>query len=320
MTETLNSIKLSFIEDLRIGLHHSPKFLPSKYIYDDEGSRIFEEIMQLDEYYPTRCEHDILESQKDKFYQLVQGHPFNLVELGAGNGEKTAILLHYFLTKGCHFSYHPIDISLLAIESIETKFRRELPKLEIQGINTDYFEGLKWLKRQSTQRSMVLFMGANIGNLNPERMKKFLTGLYNSLHKDDLVVIGFDLLKDYHIIERAYNDSKGVTGRFQLNLLHRINRELGGTFNLDYFNYYTTFNPFSRGIESFIVSLKEQEVYIAALDEAISFYAYEPLHTEYSFKFRVPEIERFAVENGFSVVHHLFDRKKYFVDTIWQVK
>lgn len=310
-----------FANDVLLGLGSTPKTLNSKYIYDDEGSRLFEQIMGLEEYYLTQCEFEILKAQTPAFVQpLTDGGPFNLVELGAGNGEKTAILLQYLLEKNFDFKYYPIDISGAAIEGIKKKFHLELPSLNMEGIATDYFEGLKWLKHNTNRRNMVLFMGANIGNLTPPQLKEFLYGLWNSLHIGDLVVIGFDLVKDYYTISRAYNDPQGVTRRFQMNLLGRINRELGGSFNLDAFDYYTTFNPFTSSIESFLVSLKDQPVDIKVLDRRFHFYAYEPIHTEYSFKYRIPDIEAYASEAGFRVVNHLYDSKKYFVDSVWEVE
>lgn len=309
-----------FAKEVQQGLSASPKSINSRFIYDDEGSRLFEKIMKLEEYYPTDCEYEILSRQGRSFVNLIGNEPFNLVELGAGNGEKTAVLLNHYQQAGKRFTYFPIDISSLAVQMAEEKMQNDMPQVTTRGITAEYFEGLKWLKNNSNQPNIVLFMGGNIGNFSPEESHRFLNDLQESLKSDDILIIGCDLVKDYDTILRAYNDSQGITRDFQLNLLHRINRELGGHLDVDKFMYYPIFNPAKSAIESYLVSLEEQEVYVEALDQHFSFGAYEPVHTEYSFKFTTAKLEEMAASAGFSVTTHLFDNRNYFVNSIWQVR
>ncbi|MEX0967144.1 MAG: L-histidine N(alpha)-methyltransferase [Bacteroidia bacterium] len=309
-----------FLTDVLLGLTSDTKRLHSKYIYDNEGSRLFSQIMELEEYYPTRCEKEILENHKEYFAALAAGEPFNLVELGAGDGRKTKILLKHFLEKDLDFQYIPIDISEEAIKGLLAQFAEAYPGLEMKGLVAEYFRGLRWLKNSSERRNFVLFMGSNIGNFNLPQAGDFLRSLWNSLHDGDLVAIGFDLQKDLDTLRSAYNDSKGVTAQFNLNLLKRINRELGGEFDLDNFRFYSTYNPNSGAIESFLISLKEQEVHIAELDRSFTFHKWEPIHTEYSFKYNLRGVEQLAASAGFKIEKHLTDSQGYFLNSLWRVR
>lgn len=314
-----NKKNYAFARDVMLGLNSMPKRLQAKYIYDEAGSKLFEDIMNLPEYYLTRSEFEIISDQKNSFANAIGDEPFNLVELGAGSGEKTQILLNHFLDKGLNFEYVPIDISESAVEQLLERFTEELPDLKVNGLVKDYFDGLRWLKNNSNRRNFILFMGANIGNLNPVEIKNFLQSLWLSLQNKDLLCIGFDLKKDYKLIKDAYDDKAGVTRAFNLNLLKRINNELGGNFNLTQFDHYSTYNPILGANESYLISLADQSVHIAAVDKTFHFDKWEPIHTEYSFKFSIGDIEKMAQNNGYQVLMNLFDQKSYFVDSIWQV-
>ena len=308
----------AFARDVLIGLGNNPKRLFAKYIYDEAGSKLFEEIMDLPEYYLTRSEYEILKSHKHAFADVIGSEPFNLVELGAGNGEKTMILLEHFLDRKLDFEYVPIDISSAAVEELTEKLDHQLPDLKINGLIKDYFDGLRWLKNNSSRRNFILFMGANIGNLQPFELRQFMQSLWLALHPEDLICIGFDLKKDYQKIRKAYDDSKGVTKQFNMNLLKRINAELGGNFDLDKFEFYSSYNPVLGANEAYLVSLADQEVKVTELQKTFSFAQWEPIHTEYSFKFSIPEIEKIARDNGFEVIRHLFDSQYFFTDSIWK--
>jgi len=309
----------AFVLDVLIGLSQTPKSLPSKYFYDEEGSKLFQQITELPEYYLTQCESEIFHSKKGEIVQVIDRDRFNLVELGAGDGRKTKILLEHFLKAELDFRYVPIDICEAAVEGLIGGLDKHAPKLPIEGLVADYCDGLKWLSTMNGHRNVVLFLGSSIGNFSYSEAREFLYSLWNALKDGDYLLIGFDLKKDIQLLERAYNDSQDVTTRFNLNLLHRINRELGGNFNADQFQYYSTYNALSGAMESYLISRREQVVDIETLNQSFSFEAWEPVHTEYSYKYLESDIVQLAEETGFTIVAQLMDSKKYFVDSVWQV-
>ncbi|MEM9692093.1 MAG: L-histidine N(alpha)-methyltransferase [Myxococcota bacterium] len=311
-----------FAHDVLVGLSESPKRLPSKYFYDDRGSELFQQIMGLDEYYPTDCEHEILQSRSSEIARpLVDGGPFRVVDLGAGDGKKTQLLLRHLCEAKADFTYVPIDISEGAMVELVRAMRSELPELKISGVVAEYAAGVHHLARQNVgARNLVLFLGSNLGNFNRVQSMAFLRRLWNSLRTDDYVLIGFDLKKDIDRLLAAYNDRDGVTAAFNLNLLERINRELGANFNVSKFRHYGTYNVFSGAMESYLVSLVPQVVHVRALEQNFSFDAWEPVHTEYSYKYLRSDIEQLAASTGFSVQRNLEDEKGWFVDSLWRVE
>jgi dimethylhistidine N-methyltransferase len=318
--DELSREKRQFSIDVLHGLSESPKRLPAKYHYDSEGSRLFQRIMDLPEYYPTGCEFEILEMKKEVISKLINNGPFNLVELGAGDGAKTKVLLKHFAEDKLSFQYVPIDISESAMEWLVSSIESELPQIEVKGIVSDYFDGLKWLSNLDDKQNLVLFLGSNLGNFNAAHARVFLRSLWNTLNHDDLVLIGFDLKKDIDLMIAAYNDSRGVTAEFNLNLLKRINHELGGDFELNKFRHYATYEVESGAIESHLVSLEPQSVFIKEIGQIFHFDAWEHIHTEYSYKYLKSDIEKLAEETGYVIVEQLFDSKMFFVDSIWKVE
>jgi L-histidine Nalpha-methyltransferase len=308
----------TFADEVAAGLSRTPKQLPCKYLYDAEGSKLFQEIMGLEEYYPTRCETEILDRHKGDISEIIGNGDFNLVELGAGDGAKTKILLRHFLDLGLRFRYVPIDISASAVEGLTRDLEREFGGLAVEGMATDYFEGLAWLSRMNHKTSLVLFLGSNIGNFAPRESLAFLSSLRNSLNVGDYVLVGFDLKKDLNTLLLAYNDPKGVTARFNTNILRRINDELGGNFVPARFEYYSTYNPRSGAIESFLMSTKEQSVFIDMCGQAFSFATWEPIHTESSYKFLRRDFTRLARDSGFNSLASFCDSRRYFADALWQ--
>ena len=309
-----------FALDVLMGLSETPKRLSSKYFYDDFGSDAFQQIMDLPEYYLTNCEHEILATQQKVFDNYIGSESFNLVELGAGDGRKTRVLLDFFLQRGYDFSYVPIDISESAMQSLTELLKKELPSLNVLGLIADYFDALKWLQNNNRQRNVVLFLGSNLGNFNKAQARSFLRHMWNTLNDGDYVVIGFDLKKDIDLMIAAYNDSQKVTSQFNLNLLKRINQELGGNFDLTTFRHYSTYDVFTGAMESYLVSQKRQKVFIKRIGCSFDFEAWEPIHTEYSYKYLVSDIEELAENTGFEIARQLYDSKHYFVDSVWRVK
>ncbi len=302
------------------GLKASPKYLLSKYFYNAEGDRLFQKIMTLDEYYLTRCEFEIIESHKEGLLEVFKnrGSGFDLIEFGAGDGEKTKIMLRHFLAQGMQFRYIPIDISGSVLKELEVSLKLEIPDLIVEPLKNEYFEALKKLKTDYTRKKVVLFMGSNIGNFLADKAINFLKTLQQGLNKGDMVCIGFDLKKDPRVIEDAYNDSKGVTRDFNLNLLKRINTELGGNFDLSAFLHHPVYDPNSGIARSYLVSTRDQVVTIC--QEEIKIDQWEPIHTEISRKFSIKEIEEMASQAGFTPVKNFFDQKAYFVDAVWECR
>lgn len=308
-----------FAEDVRKGLAAEFKYLPSKYLYDAEGSRLFQSIMGLEEYYPTRCEYEILKSNRDmlcKFFSR-KNKPFELVELGAGDGFKTKVILEALTEKEIKFTYRPVDISASILDALTRSINREFPKLQTGAIIGDYFEALVMLRTYHT-RKVILLLGSNIGNFTETRAIDFLKDIRKQMNKDDLLMIGFDLQKHPKVIAAAYNDKAGVTKAFNLNILKRINRELGGNFDLSKFDHYPVYDPLSGEAKSFLVSEVAQTVIIKKLDTAFSFKAGECIYTEISKKYTLQGIKELAERSGFVVKKNFPDSKQYFTDSLWE--
>jgi len=310
----------TFAEDVLRGLSGTPKTLSSKYFYDDEGSRLFQEIMKLPEYYLTGCEREIFSTQTDEIFQAFANgdNKFDLVELGAGDGTKTAILIDHFLEHGADIAYSPIDISQEALDFLSAKFFAEFPSLKMEPRLGDYLQILESLRKGNGRRKVLLFLGSNIGNFNREQAGQFFQDLRQVMGENDLLFIGFDLQKDPRVIVRAYDDDQGVTAAFNLNLLSRINRELGADFDLDKWSHYAVYRPIECAARSFLISRDKQSVHIAALDRTFQFEQWEAIFMEISQKYNVRLIEEMARESGFEVKRNFFDDRNYYCDSLWR--
>ncbi len=308
-----------FAEDVRRGLSSTPKELSSKYFYDDEGSRLFQEIMKLPEYYLTGCEKEIFEVQTAEIFRAFANgnNAFDLIELGAGDGTKTAVLVEHFLKQNVDVSYAPIDISQEALDALTEKFNREFSALKMNAMKGDYFKILESLKDDSGRRKILLFLGSNIGNFSREQAVGFFRSLCAVMNDDDLLFIGFDLQKDPHVIAAAYDDAAGVTAKFNLNLLTRINRELGGDFDLEKFTHYANYRPIEGSARSFLVSREKQTVNIKSLGRAFEFDAWEAVFMEISQKYSPAMIEELADESGFEIKQNFRDSRNYYCDSLW---
>ena len=315
-----NEVDTALLEEVRTGLQTTPKRLSSRFFYDAEGSRIFQEIMHAPEYYLTRSEYEILDAYKsDLLKQFTpDGRPFELVELGAGDGLKTKILLGFFADENANFTYAPVDISVNALEELVVDVRQKWPDLRLNPRHDDYFNALEQLSEESDARRIVLFLGSNIGNFTPEDALDFYRQLHDRLQPGDLVLTGFDLQKHPAIIHAAYNDRQGLTRAFNLNLLRRINSELDANFNLSAFDHYEVYNPETGEARSYLVSQKAQTVQIGTLDMTVSFEYGEIIHTEISRKFTRTQIESLAQQAGFSLTGWFTDCKGYFADVVFE--
>lgn len=311
-----------FAEDVREGLSSEPKFLHSKYFYDQKGDDLFRQIMSLDEYYLTDCEMEIIARNEKEFISIFSegNKPFDLIEFGCGDGSKTKVLLKYFLDNDVSFTYMPVDISSNVLEKLLLDVRKNLPKLKIKPICDDYFHALEELNKVDLNKKVIFFLGSNIGNFRGDNAIPFLKHLNADMREMDQLLIGFDLKKDPDIILKAYNDKKGVTREFNYNLLDRINKELGGDFNRAAFNHYPTYDPVNGEALSYLVSKKVHEVRIEKLGQSFSFDKWEPIFMEVSQKYSLDDIEHLAHHAGFKVKKNFFDRRNYFTDSLWLLK
>ncbi|MBW6490819.1 MAG: L-histidine N(alpha)-methyltransferase [Lentimicrobium sp.] len=309
-----------FATDTLHGLSAIPKFLSSKYFYDDIGSAIFQDIMQMPEYYLTDCEVEIFEKYKQEMVSVIgkSKSKLELIELGAGDGLKTKVLLSQLLEQNIDFKYIPIDISANAVENLHQDLKRNLPELKVEGRIGDYFKLIAELN--GSARKVILFLGSNIGNFNPSQSRQFLKQLYNVLNHGDQLLIGFDLKKDSEKILKAYNDPHGHTASFNLNLLNRINNELDADFQLDNFFHTEVYDHETGVAKSYLISKKAQNVHIRKLNKSFLLAPNEKIFMEMSQKYDQQMINSLAVNAGFEVVQNYYDHKSWFVNSLWNVK
>ena len=307
-----------FAKDIKEGLSQHPKRMYSKYFYDEKGDKLFQEIMKMEEYYLTRSEYEIFSMKKKQIFDAINldNKALQLVEFGAGDGLKTKVLLDYLVNEKVDFEYLPIDISESVLKQLSSDLSKRWPEMNVKPIQKTYFKALEGLS--SKKRKLVLFLGSNIGNFNQKEAKKFLSEINNHLNTGDYLLIGADLKKDPNVILDAYNDHKGITRSFNLNLLERINREFDGNFEIDQFKHYPTYDPISGETKSFLVSMKDQAVQLKKLSTSFEFKYAEPVFLEISKKYSLEELEEMAKESNFSLVEHFHDCKHYFVNTLWK--
>jgi dimethylhistidine N-methyltransferase len=307
-----------FERDVHEGLSQRPKSLSSMYFYDERGGALFRRIMDLPEYYLTRAEREILSFHGRSIVSAFHGSECDVVDLGAGDGVKTRILLEHLRAARADVRYVPIDLSEAAVKTALEACQRELPWLKAEGVVAEYGQGIRWLaERDAARQRLVLLLGSNIGNLRDDEARGFFTALRASLRRGDHVLVGFDLLKDVHWLQQAYDDAAGVTAEFNLNLLRRINRELCANFELAAFRHLAVFSPTRRAMESYLLSRREQTVQVAG--RSYEFKAWEPIHTEISRKYRTNEVTAFAQQAGLTEVGHFFDERRLFADALWRV-
>ncbi|WP_294288565.1 L-histidine N(alpha)-methyltransferase [uncultured Chryseobacterium sp.] len=308
-----------FESEIIKGLKDNPKHLLSKYFYDQKGDVLFQQIMNMPEYYLTGCEMEIFSRKSHELAEAFKAFdaPFDLVELGAGDATKSSHLLKYLVNRKADFTYMPIDISGNIISLLQERLSEEIPDLDLIGLNGEYFEMLDKASSISSRRKVILFLGGNIGNMEVEDAHEFCRELRKKLSPGDMLLIGFDLKKDPDTILSAYNDEAGITAAFNLNLLERINHEIYGNFDIGKFKHYQTYDPLSGACRSYLISLEEQQVRIG--NELIDFKENEAVYMEISQKYALEETDVMAVKNGFKPLKHIQDSKGWFIDAIWKV-
>jgi dimethylhistidine N-methyltransferase len=305
--------------DVLEGLASSEKFLHFKYFYDNMGSDLFDQICRQPEYYPTRTEAAILQQFAPKIADLVQADEVSVVELGSGSGIKTRILIREMVARKSRVCYFPIDISQKSLQENSAMLQSEFPEIEVVDIAQDYIHGVREVntiisanEAGMPQTMLFLFLGSSIGNFEPRQLLSFLQTIKENMQLGDLFLVGFDLHKDKRILDSAYNDKNGITARFNLNLLERINTELQGQFDLSKFAHVAHYNEQMRRIEMHLLSKEDQQVYIGALGRSFRFRKGESIHTENSYKFELDQIRKIVDESGFSVKEFFTDADAWF--------
>jgi len=306
---------------VRSGLTGRPKSLPPWLLYDEAGSRLFEQITGLPEYYLTRVERSIF---LDKAVQILSeagdGHRLRLVELGAGSAAKTRILLLAALERQSSVVYEPVDVSASALEEARERIENEIPEVQVIPRLMDYTNGFELRPTGERERRLVLYIGSSIGNFEPGEAAALLRRIRGRLRPADTFLLGVDLRKDSETLHAAYNDSAGVTAAFNLNLLARMNRELGADFDLEAFAHRAVWNEDASRIEMHIESQASQSVRIETLDLEINFRKGETIHTENSYKFTRGAAEAMLSSAGFTAASTWTDPREWFAVCLGRVE
>jgi L-histidine Nalpha-methyltransferase len=305
------------LDEVLRGLTSRPRRLPPKLFYDAQGSALFDQITETPEYYPTRTERGMLEQFAGEMVRQA-GKGLTLIELGAGSASKTQLLIRAILRRQLRAEFYPVDVSSSALQGALTSLNGHFPRLRVMPIVADYTHRLPELASLAG-RKLVLFLGSTIGNFEPHEAAAFLKNVRQSLAAGDALLIGFDLIKDADVLDAAYNDAAGVTARFNKNMLARINRELGGTFDLDGFEHVAFWNRRRSRIEMHLESAYEQTVWIEDLGRGFHFDRGERIHTENSYKFNPSSIERLLRRSGFKPEKSWTDSKGWFCEALGRV-
>ena len=321
-TTTKIEFQNTFEKEVYEGLTAFPKRLSSKWFYDKKGDKLFQKIMELPEYYLTSCEYNIIEKHQEEIAKLFdEPQGFDLVELGAGDGKKTKILLEKFYEENLEFTYRPIDISASVLEELEESIQEKWPQLDIQTEQGMYFDVLKKLGNRDTARKMVIMvLGSNIGNLTHPQAIDFLVNIRKSMQPEDLLFMGLDQKKDPQQILNAYNDTQGITEEFNKNILRRINTELDSNFNTEAFKHWPVYDPETGTAKSFLVSTIQQKVTLKKLNIEVNFAPWESIHTEISQKYDDNIVQWLAQEAGLEITAQFSDTQKQFTDYAFKRK
>jgi dimethylhistidine N-methyltransferase len=300
------------------GLSAARKWLPSALFYDDAGTALFQRITELPEYYLTRVEQALLAERADDLAALLapSAAPLALVELGSGDGSKTAVLAGALLRRHVPLAFFPIDTAQLALEQLVARFARALPAVHVQPVHGDYFA--HWPTVPPDHAQAVLMLGSNLGNYNTPEAIGLLAAVRARMRPGGRLVLGLDLKKDPQVIREAYDDRAGVTAAFNLNLLARLNRELGMDFDLAHFRHDPSYSPLDGAARSFLVSTRRQVVHSAVLGRSFTFDAGEMIYTEQSQKYDADLIAQLAAGSGFAVVDEINDARRWYALSVWE--
>src|SRR5690554_663128 len=304
----------NFKKEVFEGLSAYPKYLSSKYFYDKKGDRLFQEIMAMPEYYLTGCEFQILSTYTETIGELFRDREngMDLIELGAGDGKKTKVLLKYMAENNFNFIYKPIDISENAVEMLATALSTEMPTLKVDAEVGEYFEVLERLKGFNKRKKVIMVLGSNIGNLKHPKAIEFLSKLKDAMLPEDLLFMGFDQKKNPQTILDAYNDETGITAAFNKNILTRINRELGGNFDVEKFKHWEVYDPETGTAKSFLLATEAMEVTVEQLELTVNFDKWETIHTEISQKYDDKTVKWLTEKSGLKIETSFSDGNEYY--------
>jgi L-histidine N-alpha-methyltransferase len=323
MTVQQNKEFEDFAADVERGLAAQSKYVSPKYLYDEVGSQLFEQICLQPEYYLTRTEASILNKHAPVISKLL-GSNIEIIELGSGSSSKTAILLSYLSLQKKRIYYFPIDISSSILMESTRRLKSQFPNISIIGIRSDYNLGIDKAAAaavgcMSAERNqeipdmkLVLFLGSSIGNFELIEARSLLGSVRKKLHTNDLLLVGFDLQKDESVLNAAYNDKAGITAKFNLNLLARINRELDGNLELGKFEHHAFYSREQQRMEMHLVSKTNQQLYIGALGKTFSIRKGESIHTENSYKYTLNQIAALAEDCSFTLEKNFMDKNRWF--------
>ena len=308
---------MEFAQDVRRGLTSKPKHLFPKYLYDELGSRLFEAICEVDEYYLTRSEDEILTSHVEEIVSTIPECK-TLIELGSGSAEKTRRIIEALIRQKGELLFVPIDISASALKESSHALLDSYPELRIDAYAADYFQALEALKLESKEPVLVLFLGSNIGNFEPDDALNFMRAIRKMLRKGDALLLGADLKKEPAMLEAAYNDSLGVTRSFIVNELERINRELGANFDLWAFGLRSFYNQTLGRVEIYLESLRAQTVDVRDLELSLNFEAGERIHMENAYKFDPAGLRTLGNKSGFDLQRTWLDKQNRFSSNLFR--
>jgi L-histidine N-alpha-methyltransferase len=307
----------SFAHAVLRGLTHQEKEIPSRFLYDTEGSRLFEQITRLPEYYLTRCETEILKRHAGEVIAAA-GQPLQTIEFGSGSSEKTRLLLNAAIERQGPLEYVPIDISSDFLRASAGELIEDVPGVRVTALGGDYLDALRALPPHDGCR-LFLFLGSTIGNFEPSEAVSFLAAVRSGMGQGDRLLVGQDVKKPGSIIEPAYNDSNHVTERFNKNVLARINRELCGRFDLASFEHSAPWIEETSRIEMRLISRVDQEVAVEGLDRSFHFRAGEFIHTENSHKWSPEAFAAMCDQAGLEINRTFHDAKHWFALHLLQV-
>ncbi|WP_026450259.1 L-histidine N(alpha)-methyltransferase [Aequorivita capsosiphonis] len=313
-TKTQPQRNTTFKNEIFEGLSSFPKHLSSKYFYDKKGDKLFQDIMAMPEYYLTGCEFEIISKNTVAIGELFRDKEkgLDLIELGAGDGKKTKVLLKYMTENNFNFTYKPIDISENAVEMLSKNLAHEMPTLNVEAEIGEYFEVLERLKGFNKRKKVIMVLGSNIGNLKHPKAIEFLTKLQDAMLPEDMLFMGFDQKKDPQTILNAYNDETGITEAFNRNILTRINREFRADFEVEKFRHWEAYNPETGTAKSFLVATEAMKVSIEKLQLTVSFDQWESIHTEISQKYDDKIVSWLAEESGLRIETSFTDEKEFY--------
>lgn len=306
----------TFSHDVQKGLTAQPKVLPAKYFYDAYGSTLYEKICTLPEYYPYRAEHEILATFGRQIHDLIRHLP--LVELGSGNASKTRYLLAQYESTGEDFLYCPVEIERTIMLHTAERLLADFPHLAILALHADFAQHPDVIQHLGLDGKAIAFLGSSMGNFTISESLIFMQRIRAMMGVHDVFLLGIDLKKSPCLLLPAYNDAQGITAAFNLNLLRRINRELGGNFDLDTFEHVALYNESLGRVEMHLRSLRTQDICISKLAQSVHFVRGETIHTENSYKYSLHDIRDLAAQANLRLDKTWFDQQGLFLVALFR--